>query len=338
MTNTPTNTGKTYEMLWSCEYCGAKKLLGKTHRHCPECGAAQDPARRYFPSDDEKVAVEDHVFVGSDVHCPTCKAPMSAAAKHCAECGAALTGGAEVARIADSGDAGKDPKRPAKRRSRKGLVVGLVFAGLGVLSILFIVLALWTEEKQLTTIGHTWQREIKIEVFGPKAESAWCDSMPGDAYSVSRSREVRSYNSVKTGESCSTRRVDNGDGTFTEKRECTPEYRQEPVYGDKCNYTVDRWGYSRSATASGRSLAETPAWPQFVLRAAGTSVGSEREGQRIDTYTVHFADGADAAKTRTCGLPEANWRAIPIGSQWRADAYVLTGELDCATLKAAGAR
>ena len=122
------NTSKTYEMLWSCEYCGAKKLLGKTHRHCPECGAAQDPARRYFPSEEEKVAVEDHVFVGADVHCPACKAPMSKAAKHCAECGAPLEGGGEVARIAEPAAPGQGKKGPAKRRSKKGLVIGLVFA------------------------------------------------------------------------------------------------------------------------------------------------------------------------------------------------------------------
>jgi hypothetical protein len=105
------------------------------------------------------------------------------------------------------------------------------------------------------------------------------------------------------------------------------------VYDDKCSYTVDRWGYSRSATASGSSLAQVPTWPQFTLRAAGTSIGSEREGQRVETYTVHFSDGADAAKPLTCNLPEGNWRALAIGSRWRADAYVVTGELDCATLR-----
>lgn len=332
------NTSKTYEMLWSCEYCGAKKLLGKTHRHCPECGAAQDPARRYFPSEEEKVAVEDHVFVGADVRCPACKAPMGKAAKHCAECGSPLVGGGEVARVADAGAAGKAQKAPGKRRSKKGLVIGLVFAGLGLLSILFVVLALWTEEKQLSAIGHTWQREIKIEAFGPKAESEWCDAMPSDAYSISRSQEVRSHKDVKTGESCSTKRVDNGDGTYSEHEECTPTYRQEPVYDDKCRYTVDRWSYARSETASGASLAQPPVWPQVTLRKVGTSAGSEREGARVETYTVHFADGAEAGKTLTCGLAEASWRAIPIGSQWKADAYVMTGELDCATLEPLGAK
>ena len=338
MTNTPPTKEKTYEMLWSCEYCGAKKLLGKTHRHCPECGAAQNPARRYFPSDAEKVAVEDHQYVGADVHCPACHAPMSAAAKHCAQCGSPLVQASEVLRIQEPGAPGTGKARKEKRRSRKGLVVGIVLGGIGLLIAAVIALALWTEEKQLQAIGHTWQREIKIEAFGPKAESEWCSAMPSDAYAISRSREVRSYNAVKTGESCATRRVDNGDGTYSERQECTPEYRQEPVYDDKCSYTVDRWVYARSETAAGAGLAAPPAWPKYALRAVGTSIGSEREGQRVETYTVLFSDAADTAKTLTCDLPEGSWRAIPNGSSWRAEASVLTGNLDCATLAPAGAR
>ena len=28
-----------FEMLWDCDHCGQQGLLGKTQRHCPECGA-----------------------------------------------------------------------------------------------------------------------------------------------------------------------------------------------------------------------------------------------------------------------------------------------------------
>ena len=45
---------KTYEMMWDCGFCGSSKLLGKTHRYCPGCGAAQDPSTRYFPPEEEK--------------------------------------------------------------------------------------------------------------------------------------------------------------------------------------------------------------------------------------------------------------------------------------------
>src|SRR4051812_19922262 len=90
-----------YEMCWDCKFCGQKKLLGLTHRFCAGCGAPQDPAARYFPSDDEKVAVKDNPFVGVDVACPACKQPMSRAAKCCTNCGGPIDKGAEVARRAD---------------------------------------------------------------------------------------------------------------------------------------------------------------------------------------------------------------------------------------------
>ena len=49
-----------YEMLWDCEYCGTDKLLGVSQKFCPNCGSAQNAEKRYFPKDDEKVAVADH--------------------------------------------------------------------------------------------------------------------------------------------------------------------------------------------------------------------------------------------------------------------------------------
>src|SRR3954468_1308596 len=88
-----------YEMLWECAYCGTRGLLGKTHRFCPRCGAPQDPGRRYFPSDEEKVAVHDHVYVGADRMCRACGSAMSAKAVHCTQCGAPMEGGKEALRV-----------------------------------------------------------------------------------------------------------------------------------------------------------------------------------------------------------------------------------------------
>src|SRR5262245_36399297 len=121
-----------YEMLWDCAFCGTRKLLGKTHRHCPACGAPQDPARRYFPSDDEKVAVKDHVFVGVDRVCPACGAPGSRAAAHCGGCGAALDGGKDVALKTDGpaapAAAAAAPSPPPPRRGRRIAIAGAVAA------------------------------------------------------------------------------------------------------------------------------------------------------------------------------------------------------------------
>ncbi|MDD5308229.1 MAG: zinc ribbon domain-containing protein [Deltaproteobacteria bacterium] len=329
----------TYEMLWNCPYCGTRKLLGLTHRHCPECGAEQDPTTRYFPSDEDKVLVKDHVYTGADRICPACKAPMGAKAKNCTACGSPLEGAKDAALCEDKPAVkpAKTPAKPAPPKKGKGcLVVGIV-AGV-VLVVLAVIVALfaWKKPVTVTAYGHTWAREIKIEVFGPREESAWCGSMPSSAYDVSKSREVRSHNKIPDGEDCSTKRVDNGDGTYKEKRECTTKYREEPVYDDKCRYKIDRWYEGRSIASSGRSLAETPGWAPFALVRTGQCVGCEREGRRIETYRVHFQD-QDGGKSE-CDFDQARWAAIPDGSQWTARAKVLTGALDCSSLAPPGAR
>ena len=79
-----------YEMFWDCRNCSTKKLLGKTHRHCPVCGVPQKAADRYFPKDHEKVAVHDHLYFGSDTVCSRCETQNCAAAQHCFHCGFSL--------------------------------------------------------------------------------------------------------------------------------------------------------------------------------------------------------------------------------------------------------
>ena len=44
-----------------------KALLGDSHRHCPTCGAAQDPTKRYFPEPGTEVEARNHQFVGAGV-------------------------------------------------------------------------------------------------------------------------------------------------------------------------------------------------------------------------------------------------------------------------------
>lgn len=321
---------KTYEMLWDCEYCGTKKLLGKTHRHCPECGAAQDADRRYFPEEPEKVAVEDHQFVGADRYCPACKAPNSATAKHCTECGSPMEEGVEVTGVEDNAalpeaDHGARPKPKSSRVKWVVLAVALLVI-CGVAAAL-----LWNKSLSLAVSGHAWQRAVAIERFGPVARSGWCDQMPRDAYGVTRVREVRSHKKIPDGQECRTKRIDNKDGTFKEKRECKTKYRKEPVYDDKCRYTVNRWQQTRTVKTAGRSLAETPVWPPVTLPKVSASViGAERAGPRTESYTVQFT--ALDRTVHTCEFNETKWRSFGLSTQWTGESGVLTGALDCESL------
>jgi hypothetical protein len=341
-----------YEMLWDCAYCGTKKLLGKTHRFCPGCGAPQDPGRRYFPADEDKVLVEHHECVGADRLCAACGSAMGAKAVHCTQCGSPMDAASEAPRVVD-GSAGPEaavapletvpaalralaspPDSEAKPKRGCG-AWALVGCGLLVLGLLVFmaVVVLWRRPVEARVTGHTWERSIAIEVFRPRQESAWCDQMPAGAYGVSRSREIRSHNQVPAGQDCSTRRVDQGDGTYREVRDCTPRYREEPAWSEKCHFTVDRWSRDRTATASGSGVAPSPSWPALSLRL-GSCHGCEREGSRTEAYKIQLrsSDG----KAFECPFDQGRWREIADGSRWRVEVRMLTGGAACGSLAPAG--
>ncbi len=335
---------KVYEMLWDCRYCGGRKLLGKSHPHCPNCGAPQQNAPRYFPSDDEKVAVSDHVYVGADVVCPTCRSTSSRAAKHCGTCGGPLQAAAGVALRPDQvrpegaafapegaprGAVGPPPPAPRKRSM---LPIALGCGGAVVLAALALALvfAFWKRDSSFEVATRTWERTVAVERFGPANETAWCKEMPAGAQNVRRTREPRSTNKVPNGEDCSTRRVDNGDGTFREKRECTPRYKEEPVYDERCSYTVNRWAVARTERSAGGE-APAPAWPEVRLARAGECVGCERAGARKEAYKATLTD-AGGGQAHECTIDAARWAALRPKTRWKGQVRALTGGLDCDSL------
>jgi len=321
----------TYQMLWDCPYCSTPGLLGLDHRHCPGCGAAQDEDKRYFPNDDQKVAVQDHVFVGADKDCPACSSPMSAKADFCTNCGSPMDAAAVVGKVSDEPEPEPD-SGGGGGGGGKGMALG---AGCVVMLVLLVVVIglflFWKKPVDVQATTHAWERTVEVEVFGPVAQSTWCDSMPSDAYSVSRTSEVRDHRQVPDGETCTTKRRDNGDGTFTEYQDCKPKYRSEPIYDDKCGFKVDRWKTDRTARAAG-GLAQAPAWPDPGLVKPGTCKGCDREGKRAETYTVTFetADG----KTFDCPFPAGQWKGIAVGSAWSTKQGVMSGTPSCGDLVA----
>ncbi len=354
-----------YEMLWDCQYCGTAKLLGKTHRFCPNCGAAQNPDSRYYPADEEKIAVQDHVYVGADKICPACQGLNSASAEFCGQCGAPLSEAARArqmeaqtramgARFESSGSrdiaqerfdaemerVGVRPRAAAgaRGRGRNPLLIGGLIALVAVIVIGVGLALFWNREAGVYVVGHSWQREVRVEAYGPQAEDAWCSDMPADAYGVSRRQEVHHYNQIPDGEDCQMRRVDQGDGTFREERVCETRYREEPVYADRCYYTVDRWRYARSAAASGDSLSDAPYWPTTGLACEGQARhGCEREapGGRSERYTLHLR-AADGDTTYRCDVDQALWQSAGIESRWTLAVNVVTGLPRCESLQPAG--
>lgn len=309
-------TGEVYEMLWDCPSCGSKKLLGKTHRFCPGCGGPQDASKRYFPSDAEKILAKDSEYFGADRLCSYCKNATSAKARFCGGCGASLEGSAEAPRVGEA----KPQEQPSRSRSWKWLWLPAVALPM------ILVPFLWKKSASLTVSSHSWEREIPVERFQEVREESWCDSMPSDARRVSRTRKVRSHETVQDGEDCRTVRKDRGDGTYEEDQECTPRTHEEPVYDYECGYTVDRWVRVRSEKSSG-SLPEEPSWPGVRL------AHQEREGARSEAHHLGFESGG---KTLSCTLKDGQaWQEFQPGSRWKGKVRVLTGGLDCGSLQAA---
>jgi hypothetical protein len=174
-----------------------------------------------------------------------------------------------------------------------------------------------------------------IESFLPREESTWCDSMPGDGYNVSTRREQRDTRRIPDGEDCTVRRIDNGDGTFSEREECVPRYREEPVYDDRCYYTVNRWGYSRSIISNGSGLSQAPYWAQMSLaRSTGNGLGGEREAGRAERYVLVLS-GADGQQYE-CEVEFDFWQGAREETAWTVEINVLSGLPNCDTLARAG--
>jgi hypothetical protein len=320
-----------YEMLWDCAQCNTKGLLGTSQRHCPVCGAAQDPKKRYFPKEGEEVEAKNHRFAGVDWHCGYCNTPNSAAADFCTNCGAGKDGTKPVELIVE-----KLPEPvPKSTKMPSWLVWSLGLFGLFVVVMLSLFFS--KHEVTATVAARNWQREIQIERLMPVSESAWCDSVPSGAYGMSRSQEVRSTNKIPNGQDCHEVRQDKGDGSFVKHTECTTRYREEPVYSDRCHYQIKRWQPSRklkadnlSATNSGNNLA--PTWPSASLNPS--ALGGERIGAKSENYELTFKrDKNDTSDNKkwTCNVSEAVWNKYQNGNKVTIKVRA-TGGMDCSTL------
>jgi hypothetical protein len=319
-----------FEMLWDCEFCGTTALLGKSNRHCPSCGAPQNPDKRYFPPAGKEVPANT-TFEGADKECPACKTPSGARANNCRHCGSPMDGSKEVALRADRVDgksASATPVTAPPKNRRLWLWVG--GGALGLATTLCVVTMFWTRESQVTVAGHSWSRTVDVESFGPVSESAWCDAMPSDARGVSRHREQRGTEKIEDGQTCTTKDKDRGDGTFERVETCKTKYREEPVYDDKCNFTVDRWKVARTERADGASLAPEPQWPAVRLARSGNCLGCEREGKRAERYAVKLTrkEGGDDS----CEMPQAKWATFSVGKSHKVQVRVVGGGVDCASL------
>jgi hypothetical protein len=360
-------------MLWACEYCEAQKLLALDHKHCPVCGGAQNPERRYYPAEGDEVAVADHEYAGSDKTCPACEAPNGAKSQFCGGCGSDLEGAKDAKRrssqsVAEGqsfeGDSAKEAKRehkenkrateavriasisgqksdaetPKKSGSRKGvgLVMGLLLM-MGVLGggLILCLGAAWLLSKDVAVVatGHSWERTAEVEEYRLVRESAWRDAVPNTGRSLSCTKKKRSEKKVADGKTCKSVRTDQGDGTFKKSEKCTPKYKVVPVMGDKCSYEIERWATVRTEKSNGQDLTGLN-WPDVNLARTGNCIGCQREGKRNGRYIVHLEEQGTGTKFTSVCKKEAQWTAVKVGVAYAGKGSLGSSAIQCETLSA----
>ena len=339
---TKSGDGNVYEMLWDCRFCGSKKLLGKTHRFCPTCGATQDPEWRYFPSDAERIAVKDHVYVGTDKICSACGNAASGKAEHCGRCGAPLSAAEEVklqqirtrggrehfqtenlqARQDYEQDLQLGRVEPPKvsKRVDKRIIIAAITAVVAIIAVVLVVI-FWREQRSVVVSGYHWERTIRIEEYRTSSRSGECNSLPSSAYNISSPRREL----VDAG-GTTCRQVDNGDGTFRE--ECTDK---EPVYKEMCDYRIDSWEYSHTLETNGER-DETPYWPQDSLNCENSNrIGCEREANRDEQYVIVLEE-TESDKTHDCSVDTELWNSVEVGDTYTVNIGKITNAADCGSL------
>ncbi len=328
---------KVFQMLWDCRFCGTKKLLGVDMRHCPNCGAAQDPQWRYFPSEADKKAVSDpnYTYAGVDEICPFCGQPNSAAAKFCKDCGGDLSNAKAAALhanlVTDLGEeapgvvedvalknaqqqqaAIKAANKPRGLSRTQIIVLGIAALLIGIGAVIGF-LALSKHAAAFSVSNLSWERVINVEQYNALPGSNWQDSVPAGAYNRTCSAKLRSHEETYT-ESCGQERVDNGDGSFSERPKTCTRSRTVSVQDTYCNYTVNRWVPLTPLTTSG-GPSDPLVWANFIS-SQNTIIGAQRESSRIQTLNVVFTD-IKSNKPYTYNPKDENqWRSFQPGQQY----------------------
>ena len=342
-----------FEMLWDCEQCDARELLAKAQRHCPMCGAAQDPKHRYFPEAGKEVEAKGHKYVGIDWVCAYCESPNSAASAFCVNCGGPKDSTKNVTLVQDKAQPpsatlsreaaavanafGPAQGQPGMRSSASGFpwlmaILATVMALILIAGSLLTYSFFSKHDETVQLVERSWSRSIDVERFESTRSSSWCDALPTDAYQVTRTREQRSTRQVRDGEECVDSRTDMGDGTFTKHRHCSPRYRSEPVFDARCSYRINRWQVVRTDRTGG-SAQFAPTWPNPVLGntwVQDNSLGAVRLGGRHETYLVRLQ--SRKGDGWTCALPHDIWFALAESQTVRIKVRG-TGGAVCASLQ-----
>lgn len=275
-----------------CGYCGARNAANATV--CVQCGADLKEGKARAAG---QVLGAHRSAPVPDVTCPACGSANPASAQRCQRCGAGLLSGAEL-----MARAAKATPDKGSGFGRAALVVAL---GIVALIVVFLALMFRTEETVGVVQDVNWERRIEIQALVPVAKENWRDKIPsGVAVGQCRQKVARTQSepTANSREVCGTPyTVDRGSGFGEVVQDCQYEILEE-----WCEYKVDEWRGVDSVSANGAGVAAL--WPELELGP------NQREGKRIEEYTILFSADGDAYRYKVSKADEA--AKFGKGSRW----------------------
>lgn len=315
MTAERTESQGFFEMLWDCEHCDTKGLLGKSQRHCAECGAPQDPSKRYFPKEGEAKRIDGHKYEGSDRKCPNCDTPQGAAGKNCTHCGAPLDGSKLVAKVVQAA--------PPKKK-RPWWVMAIVI-GVLLLIVILVYRSCRTKEATMKVTEHRWERGVTAERFGEQNGESLEEEVPADAKRVTCRAAKHPTKTVQDGEDCTEVKEDKGDGTFEVVKKCKP--RMVAADAKLCTYVVERWKPIDPVVTKGTGMTPVdPAEKDLPPAEAPSTINATRRREKIAKYTLVFGK-------QSCDVSEAVWRKYADGQDVKLKVRAASGAIVCGDLE-----
>ena len=338
--------GRILKGYWDCDYCTTKKIGGDI-RVCPHCGKPRGEDTKFYLDSSSTYVNERVVGVVSrnpDWLCGFCNNLNPDRAKACLSCGAVRNSkDMNYFQNREKKEARKQATNQSQPRVRDSRPTGKEYfitclITLGIIAFIISGLIKLAAPKfvEVTVNSVSWERIINIEDYKTVNESGW--SLPSNAKLLNSNIEIRTYNQVLDHYETRTRQVseqvldhyetqvtgtrDLGNGYFeeitmqvpvyrTEYRTETyqePVYRNEPVYGTKYYYEIDKWIVTRSIKTNGND--KEAVWGEIVL------VNKEREKNRKEEYGIVLDD--NEGKEYKMKLDYSRWKEIEVGQKFKA--------------------
>lgn len=291
---------------WWCLYCGSYNSDNKTH--CESCGAERTAENPDYFSNIEKMEAkkQSHSEEYEVQETPTYN---------------------YVEKSYYSSNTKRKEENFFSKNWKWFIIIPIILSVvIGAICLIFI-----PREENITINDIRWERSISIEQYKTVEESDW--SVPEGGRILYTKQEIAGYEQVFDHYEEKSREIEKetwvgtevyvvghenlGNGYFEEITEIEdvydyyyetevyeePVYRNEPIYGTKYYYEIERWVYERSVKTSG--LDKKPYWGELNLNS------DERESSKTEYYYIAYIN--EKGKKKELSLKYEQWKELEVG-------------------------